>query len=128
MKVLLVEDEFIISMLTEDMLNELGHVVSMSAATLEDGLQFAEEGAFDLAVLDVNLNGVTSYPIADVLTERSIPFIFASGYAALGIDGRFPGILKLQKPFTLAGLQNILSRAIESKDSVPVSALSARRS
>lgn len=112
MKVLLVEDEFIISMLTEEMLNELGFEVSMSAATLEQGLECAGNGVFDLAVLDVNLNGQMSYPIADILAKRSIPFIFASGYGAQGIDARYTHTLKLQKPFTLAGLKNVITSAV----------------
>jgi CheY-like chemotaxis protein len=114
-KVLLVEDEFIISMLTEDMLGELGHEVSVSASTLEQGMRFANDGAFDLAVLDINLHGVMSYPIADLLIKRSIPFIFASGYTAQGIDPRYPDVQKLQKPFTLAGLEAVLASAVEGR-------------
>lgn len=116
MKILLVEDEFIVSMLTEDMLNELGYEVSMTAASLEEGIRLASDGVFDFAVLDVNLNGVMSYPIADLLVKRSIPFVFASGYAPNGIDVRYPGVLKLQKPFTLVGLQTVLTSAVECRD------------
>lgn len=112
MKVLLIEDEFIISMLTEEMLNELGFEVSTSAATLEQGLQCAADGVFDVAVLDINLNGQMSYPIADILVERAIPFIFATGYAAQGIEARYPNTLKLQKPFTLAGLKDVITSAV----------------
>lgn len=118
MKVLLVEDEFIISMLTEEMLTELGYEVSMTAATLEQGLRFAGVGSFDLAVLDVNLNGVPSYPIADLLVERAIPFVFASGYALTEIDLRYPGVLKLQKPFTMPGLKNTLTNALAFKSTL----------
>lgn len=112
LKVLLVEDEFLISMLTEDMLAELGYEVTMSASTLQQGLEFASDGAFDLAVLDVNLNGFHSYPIADLLAERAIPFIFASGYTAQGIAAPYPEIFKLQKPYTLASLEKVLAQAL----------------
>jgi hypothetical protein len=53
-----------------------------------------------------------SYPIADILVTRAIPFIFASGYAAQGIEARYPHTLKLQKPFTLASLKDVITSAV----------------
>lgn len=108
MKVLLVEDEFVISMLTEDMLSELGHEVQFAAATLDQGMEHAINSFFDFAVLDINLHGLTSYPIADILTSRSIPFIFASGYANFGIDAKYSFVTKLQKPYTISRLSDAL--------------------
>lgn len=95
-------------MLTEDMLSELGHEVRFSAATLDQGMEHATNSFFDFAVLDINLHGLTSYPIADVLTNRAIPFIFASGYANFGIDAKYFSVTKLQKPYTISSLSAAL--------------------
>ena len=99
-------------MLTEDMLTDLGYEIGPSVATLEDGLQAAAADGFEIAVLDVNLRGALSFPIADILIERGIPFIFASGYAAHGIDPRYSKIPALQKPFTVESLRQTLSRTL----------------
>lgn len=98
--VLLLEDESMVAMLTEDILLEQGCDVLL-AMRLEDGLKLARDAAFDLAVLDVNLGGgETSYPIAGLLLDRGIPFLFATGYHAGGMDPRFEKCPKIQKPFT----------------------------
>jgi CheY-like chemotaxis protein len=109
LKVMLVEDEFIISMLTEDMLIELGYEVVSIVATLEEGLAMAEQQDFDLAILDINLNGKPSYPIADILQARSVPFVFASGYTGLGIDPKYAAVPQLQKPFSMDALARALT-------------------
>lgn len=99
-------------MLTENMLSELGYEVSISVTTLEAGLQAATGECFELAVLDINLRGVMSFPIADILIERGTPFNFTSGYVAQGFDPRYSKIPALQKPFTVESLAQILSRAL----------------
>lgn len=111
-RVLLVEDENIIAMLTEDMLGDMGFEVGVSAATLSQGLKAASAEKFDFAVLDINLRGELSYPIADILIERGIPFIFASGYVEGGIDPRYRTIPALKKPFNLEGLRRIIFLAL----------------
>jgi CheY-like chemotaxis protein len=114
-RVLLVEDEDIIAMLTEEMLSELGYEVTVSAASLEAGLQAVSDGGFDVAVLDINLRGETSFPIADILAERNMPFIFASGYIRQGFEPRFAKVPSLQKPFTMAALSQTLSQALADR-------------
>jgi CheY-like chemotaxis protein len=69
----------------EDLVMELGYAVVGPAYRLEDALRLAGSEEFDLAVLDVNLNEQTSYPVADLLQQRGIPFLFATGYAESGI-------------------------------------------
>lgn len=112
-RVFLVEDEDIISMLTEDILVDLGYDVSVTAADLDSGMRAAACDSFDVAVLDINLNGEQSYPIAAVLSERRIPFIFVTGYVGKGIDPRFIGAGTLQKPFAAEDLGRLLSRALD---------------
>ncbi len=70
----------------------------------------ARSAQFDLAVLDVNLGGgQTSYPVADVLMDRDIPFAFATGYASGGLEPRFADRERLQKPYTPQTLLALLS-------------------
>jgi CheY-like chemotaxis protein len=69
-------------------------------AKFDDALVLAHKAEFAVAVLDLNLNGVLSYPIAEVIRERGIPVIFATGYGADGVLDRFGDCLTLQKPFS----------------------------
>ena len=75
LRILIVEDEPIVAMMLEDMLAELGCELVGSAANVEDGLRLAEAGGFDLALLDVNLNGRRSDPIAQLLAPNATPFV-----------------------------------------------------
>ena len=81
-RVLVVEDEVILGMLLEDMLGELGCEVAAISTHLEQALQLARTLDIDLAILDINLRGTQSFPVADVLGVRSVPFLFATGYGA----------------------------------------------
>lgn len=80
LSVLFVEDEFLIALEGEQILNDLGAAKVEVVGTFDKAMARAQEGAFDLAVLDININGTRSYPIAKVLAKRGIPFVFASGY------------------------------------------------
>ncbi len=73
--------------------------LAAGALTLEQALPLAREGAFDFAVLDINLAGQLSFPVADVLRERGIPFLFASGYGSKGLIEEFRNAVRIQKPF-----------------------------
>jgi DNA-binding response OmpR family regulator len=89
----------LVSMLVEDMLADFGCAVVGPAADLGEALELARTGEFDAALLDVNLGGKAIFPVADVLRERGVPFIFASGYGEAGIDASHRGAPVLQKPF-----------------------------
>ena len=78
--VLLVEDEPIVAWLLKDMLVDLGLVVVGPAASVNQALAMIDAESIDMAVLDVNLKGQMSYPIADVLVDRGVPFVFSTGY------------------------------------------------
>lgn len=114
LKILLVEDEYLVAMLTEDMLSDLGFDVGAIAGTLEMGLKEAANGAYDAAVLDVNLRGQMSFPIADLLSEKGIPFVFASGYSAQAMDPRFDNVVRLQKPFSAEALERAMNEALST--------------
>lgn len=97
-RVLLVEDESLVAMLGEDVLTEAGCSVTV-AMRLSDALHAVDQGELDVAILDVNLGNETSYPVAERLTQRDIPFVFATGYAAAGLAGGFATHRCVQKPY-----------------------------
>ena len=110
-RILIVEDETMIAMMEEDFLQQLGWDVVGLATGIERALTMAREADIDAALLDVNLNGKTSFAVADILTERRIPFVFATGYGADGVADRFRGVPTLTKPFRMDELEGALSRA-----------------
>jgi len=110
-RVLVVEDEYLIRMLLEDMLDELGYDVAAAVGTISEARQIATEGEFNAAILDVNLDGQEIYPVADILVGRGLPFLFVTGYGERSLPEAYRGRPALQKPFqaeqlkaTLAGL------------------------
>jgi CheY-like chemotaxis protein len=111
-KVLLVEDESLIVMLIEDALSDLGCEIAGVASRFDDAIAKARALAFDLAVLDVNLNGLRTFPIADTIRQRGIPFVFATGYGATSVPAHLASIPVLQKPFAAIDLEQALSAAL----------------
>jgi CheY-like chemotaxis protein len=110
-RILLVEDEGMIAMLVGDMLEDLGHELVRVANRLEEAIAAARNEAIDLAILDLNLGGVLTYPAADVLVERGVPFIFATGYGSAGLKEAYSGWPTLQKPFDTEALGQAIQRA-----------------
>ena len=114
MTILVEEDEPLVAMMVEDMLADLGCIVVGPAMQLAEGLRLAETAEFDAAVLDVNLNGGRSFPIADMLKDRGIPFLFATGYGGgEALEGRQDPVI--QKPYQMERLAEMLT-AITSRD------------
>jgi CheY-like chemotaxis protein len=99
-RILVVEDEAMVSMLLEDMVLDCGGEIVGPVARFNDALELAHQAEFGVAVLDLNLNGTLSYPIAEVIREHGIPVIFATGYGADGLLDRFSDCPTLQKPFS----------------------------
>lgn len=112
-RILVVEDEPLIAMMVEDMLAELGAQVIGPAGSLAEALLLAEE-QIDAALLDVNLEGERVYPVAERLTVRGVPFVFATGYGATGNDwqGRAPTI---EKPYRRTDLQAAFGKALNGQ-------------
>jgi CheY-like chemotaxis protein len=111
-RVLVVEDELMIRMLLEGMLTDLGHTVAAEAGGIDEAVALAKKGTFDIAVLDVNLNGQPVTPVVEVLVERGVPFIFASGYGQRGLPEAYRAIPTLQKPFQADALAQAIETAI----------------
>src|SRR3954463_7140188 len=97
--VFLVEDEVMIRMMVADMLEELGYSVAAEAGEINDAIRLAGSAEFDIAILDVNVNGKVISPVAEVIQARTRPFVFATGYAAQGLPEEFRDRPTLQKPF-----------------------------
>lgn len=106
-RIFVVEDEMLVLMVLEDMLEEIGCRSIIVAATLEDALHRATTETFDAAFIDVNLNGHRSYPVAEVLAARGIPFAFSTGYSDHGADAAFDDCPVLHKPYRLHNLVTI---------------------
>lgn len=99
-RILMVEDEMIVAMLLEDYLSRFGCEVIGPAADVEQALKMIDTcGAIDAAVLDVNLNGVRSYAVADELALRRVPFVFSTGYGRKSLAEGYSDFPMLQKPF-----------------------------
>jgi CheY-like chemotaxis protein len=112
-RILVVEDELMIRMLLEDMLGELGYTVAAEAARLEEALDAAKNADFDIAILDVNLNGQPISPVADALVARGMPFVFATGYGERGLPEPYRDRPTLKKPFQMDGLKQMLQIALD---------------
>ncbi|WP_343039388.1 response regulator [Microvirga makkahensis] len=108
---LVVEDEIMVAMYIEDLLVDLGFEVAGMATSLDQALRLAQESDFDFAVLDINLDGGLSFPVADVLRQRDIPFIFASGYGVAGVREDYRDAVRIQKPFRAQDLEQAIARA-----------------
>lgn len=107
-RVLVVEDEMTIALLIEDMVTELAYEVAAVVPRLDDAMRLLDSDSFDLAMLDVHLNGKTVFPFAAELEARDIPFLFATAYGARGIPEEFRSHLVLQKPFGPVELRRAL--------------------
>ena len=108
LRVLVVEDEMMVSMLIEDMLTDLGCIVVGPAARLDEAIALTESEQIDCAVLDVNLGGQPIFPLADILRAKGAPFAFATGYGDAGLRDVDKGSPVLQKPFRETDLARIL--------------------
>ncbi len=108
-RILVVEDEVVVALMVEEYLLELGAVVVGPAYRIAEGLTLAERETLDAAVLDVNMDGIRSDPVADMLTSRAIPFVLATGYGEVESKR---GVPVLDKPYTAEMLGAALERAM----------------
>lgn len=112
-RVLVVEDETVISMFIEDALSGLGCHVVGPARRVQQALDLIERNSIDAAILDLNLGrDGDSYPIADALTLRGLPFVFSTGYGRQGLRPAYRGHACLAKPFAGMDLENALLRLL----------------
>jgi CheY-like chemotaxis protein len=114
-RVLIVEDETLVSMLIEDMVCDCCGQVVGPASTFEQAITLAVEEDLDLAILDVNMAGLAVYPVADVLRHRGIPFIFVTGYDPGIIPTRYRQAPVLLKPFSYEAFSETFDMAVAER-------------
>ena len=116
-RVLVLEDETLVSMMVEDMLLDLGCEVVGPFAKLDQALAFvgSGEGVIDAALLDVNLGGERSFPLAEVLAQKEVPFVFTTGYDESGMPEAWRGRPSLRKPFMMGEMAEALRKALPAK-------------
>ena len=111
LRLLVVEDEALVAMLIEDILLDLDCIVIGPVGTVAQALALLrDEEQIDGALLDVNLGGgERSYPVADALAEREVPFVFVTGYGEAGVERRYAPVTVLQKPFDPRSLEKVVA-------------------
>jgi CheY-like chemotaxis protein len=110
LRLLVVEDEALVAMLIEDILLDLDCVVIGPVGTVAQALALLHREEIDGALLDVNLGGgERSYPVADALAARDVPFVFVTGYGEDGVEGRYAPVTVLQKPFDPRRLERVVA-------------------
>ena len=108
-RILLVEDNYLVASMLQQKLGSLGCVVIGPAPSVEKGMQLAQDQTLDGAILDINILGGTSAPIADVLTARQLPFVFITGYASPpNLPPSFSSVPRFAKPLDDAMLVSII--------------------
>jgi CheY-like chemotaxis protein len=112
LRVFVVEDEFAVLLLVEDMLTELGCELVGTASRMSEATRLARELYFDAAVLDVNINGETIGPVAEIVAGRGAGMVFSTGYGRSGVDPRWRDRPILQKPYRIEEFADALHEAL----------------
>ena len=108
-RILVVEDEALVAMALCATLGDLGYVVVGPYSRISEAIGALRTNSIDAAILDINLGGEMVYPLADVLADARIPFVFVTGYGAEEIKHRYDRIPILQKPIETDALKMIFS-------------------
>jgi CheY-like chemotaxis protein len=118
-RVLVIEDEFLVATLIEDMLGDLGYEVAGSAQRLDTALALARSERFDLCLLDLQLGRIRTHAVVDVLITRRIPFAFVTGHDRDEAERAYRGVPVLQKPFRLQDLAATIDRLLAGGPAEP---------
>ncbi len=112
-RILIVDDEPLISILVEGWLKELGYEVVGPARSVQDGLKLAESAKLDGAILDVNLAGESSLSLANALKLKGVPVAFATGDSGLDEDSGFADPILLSKPFVYEDVKEVVAKLLK---------------
>jgi DNA-binding response OmpR family regulator len=112
LRVLIVEDEFLLALSLEDDLVMAGCVTIGPFSRLADATEATRREDFDLAILDVNLGGEPIYPLAEELLARGKRFLLLTGYGAESLPPHFRNFPLLSKPYDVASLLKEIGRAL----------------
>ena len=116
-RVLVVEDEMMVAGMLRRMLADLGYSVVGPATTVDEAMKMIDRGGIDAAVLDINLDGQMSYPVADELNTRGVPFVFSTGYGGEGLPDGYERFPLLKKPFRRSRLGDALADLLAAEQS-----------
>jgi CheY-like chemotaxis protein len=111
-RVLLVEDDAMISMMLQDLLEDMGCEVASVASRFDEARRQSEAGGYDVALLDVNLRGERTFPIAEAMLQRRQPFVLTTGYATTVLPDSLRAAKLLQKPYRRQDLEGALRDAM----------------
>jgi CheY-like chemotaxis protein len=111
-RILVVEDEPLISMLMVDWLRELGHETVGPAHSVTDALALASDAALDAALVDISIGREDCKPVVDALSVRGIPFALATGSNHRDLTARFGDTPVLAKPFDYEALKSTLGKLL----------------
>lgn len=114
-RILVVDDEPLISLMVEGWLNELGCEVVGPAGSVQAGLDLIASRELDGAILDINLGGQDCYVVANTLRQRGVPFAFASGDSEVGAAKSFKDPIFLRKPFDFEGVKAVLGKLLKHR-------------
>lgn len=114
-RILIVEDIALLALDLERIVTELGFEVAGTAWTRDQGIEFARRLDLDAALLDVDLRGLHSGPIADVLANRAIPFAFLTALEAKGLPDRHQHRMLVNKPYTHKQIDAVLRALLASR-------------
>jgi CheY-like chemotaxis protein len=114
-RILIVEDEILLAMNLEDMLVELGHDVVAVATRIPEAMTLAANSDIDLAILDLNLSGALSFPVAEILRARGVPLLFATGYGLQGLAEEYKTEFVLAKPYGIDELESALNKVTTAR-------------
>jgi CheY-like chemotaxis protein len=112
LRVLVVEDEMLVSLLIEEMLTDHRCAIVGPYATVPPAVEAAKSEAIDVALLDVNIGGLKVYPVANALMARRIPFLFLSGYGESAVPKDRPEWRVCSKPFREGDLIEMMSQQL----------------
>jgi DNA-binding response OmpR family regulator len=120
--VLVLDDDPMIAELLQDWLTESSCRTVGPAKSVAGALDLIEAGPLDGAIIDIALHDEDSYPVAEALAKRGIPFAFATGFEATGLRQRFPDALILRKPFSLTDLKAAIATFQSTRRTSPTRA------
>ena len=111
-RILIVEDSPVVGPFTADLLEDLGCEVVGPAPNMAAARELIEQGAFDAALMDIHIRGERVFPLCEMLEERAIPFVLTSGYADWTMPDKWRDRPRLQKPYTIDDVREVLAGAI----------------
>lgn len=113
-RILVIEDSPVVAPFVSDLLTDIGCIVVGPAPNMAVARELVEAGGFDAALVDVHIRGERAFPLCDVLAAHNTPFVLTSGYADWQVPERWADRPRLQKPYGLDGLRDVLMGALQA--------------